>query len=73
MVDAYNAVLNACTSVAFENKTITTDTEVGGCQIDVHNINVKQGAKLKISAQKSIDILESFEVEEGAELEIVIQ
>lgn len=73
LVDAYNAVLNACTSVAFENKTITTDTEVGGCQIDVQNINVKQGAKLKISAQKSIDILESFEVEEGAELEIVIQ
>lgn len=73
LVDAYNAVLNACTSVTFENKTITADTEVDGCQIDVQNINVKQGAKLKISAQESIDILESFEVEEGAELEIVIQ
>ncbi len=67
MVDAYAAVM-ACPTTYFENKSIDTDTEVIGCDIEIQNVNVNDNAKLTIEARGNITITGPFEVSLGSEL-----
>ncbi|MFA7358553.1 MAG: S8 family serine peptidase [Bacteroidales bacterium] len=67
MVDAYAAVM-ACPTTYFENKSINTDTEVVGCDVDIQNVSVGNNAKLDIEARGNITITGPFEVNLGSEL-----
>ncbi len=53
-----------------QNKTFSNNTTINGCNIDVQNVTVKNGAKLTLDAEKETTINGPFEVETGAELEI---
>ncbi len=59
-----------CTVETIQNKTFSNNTTINGCNIDVQNVTVKNGAKLTLDAEKEITINGPFEVETGAELEI---
>ncbi|MDE5703515.1 MAG: serine protease, partial [Bacteroidales bacterium] len=60
----------SCTVETIQNKVISTHTTINGCNIDVQNVTVKNGAKLTLDAEKETTINGPFEVETGAELEI---
>lgn len=53
-----------------QNKVISNNTTVNGCNINVQNVTIQKGAKLTLDAEKETTINGSFEVEVGAELEI---
>ncbi len=68
LVDAFAAV--QCTTTNFVNQTVTTNTTVNGCDVNVQNVNVQNNAKLTIDAQNNATINGPFEVQIGSELEI---
>ena len=72
LVNAYAAVqVAACrTVVNFTDKTVTTDTTVKDCDINVQNVTVTNGAKLTLDAGGEVHISPNFKVALGSELEI---
>ncbi|MDR0413717.1 MAG: zinc metalloprotease [Dysgonamonadaceae bacterium] len=54
----------------FANRTVTSNTSVGGCEINVWNVTVQNNAKLTLSATGTTTIEDTFEVASGAQLEI---
>jgi subtilisin family serine protease len=70
LVDAYAAVQAAeCQTVSFTNQTVTTNTTVTGCDINVQNVTVTSGAKLTLDAT-SETTLSNVEVQLGSQLDI---
>jgi bacillolysin len=59
-----------CTNLTLDNVTIDNDTTVRGCNIDVENVNINNGAKLLLKSENETNINGLFEVELGSELEI---
>jgi len=70
LIDAFAAVQAACTTTNFVNQTVTTNTTVNGCNVNVQNVTVQNNAKLTIDAQNDATINGPFEVQIGSELEI---
>jgi subtilisin family serine protease len=70
LVDAYAAIQAACITTNFTNQTVTTNTTVTGCDINVQNVTVTNGAKLTLDAADETIINGPFEVVSGSELEI---
>ncbi|MBW8332766.1 MAG: S8 family serine peptidase [Prolixibacteraceae bacterium] len=70
-VNAFAAVQAAtCTTTSFVNQTVTTNTTVVGCNVNVQNVNVQNNAKLTIDAQNETTINGTFEVQLGSSLDI---
>lgn len=69
LVDAYAAVMAACSTTYFINQTVTTNTTINGCDVNVQNVKVQNNAKLTIDANEAT-INGHFEVKIGSELEI---
>jgi subtilisin family serine protease len=70
-LNAYAAVQAALCVNSFDDKTVTTNTTVNGCNnLDVENVNVKNNATLKLNAPGTISIAGPFSVREGASLEV---
>jgi hypothetical protein len=67
------SVLNgsaACVN-SFDNKTVTTNTTVKGCNnLNVETVTVTNNAKLTLNASGTISIAGPFSVREGASLEV---
>ena len=59
------------TDVYFTNQTVTTNTTVNSCIINVQNVTVIYGAKLTLDATNAVNIISDFEVASGSELEII--
>ena len=60
-----------CTGTTnFINQTVTTDTTVNGCSVNIQNVNVQNNAKLTIESQNETIINDPFEVKIGSELEL---
>lgn len=60
-----------CTGTTnFINQTVTTNTTVNGCSVNLQNVKVQNNAKLTIDAQNETTINGPFEVQIGSELEI---
>ena len=70
LVDAFAAVQAACTTTNFINRTVTTNTSVEGCEVNVQNVKVQNNAKLTIDAYNDVNINGPFDVQIGSELEI---
>ena len=71
LVDAYAAVLAAqCNTTEYENKTITVDTEIQGCEIDMQNINIQNNAKLTVGIEEKVNITGPFNMQNGTQLEV---
>jgi subtilisin family serine protease len=69
-LNAYAAVVAVtCTTVSFTNQTVTANTTVTGCNINVQNVTVANGAKLTLDAAGET-ILSNVEVQLGSQLEI---
>ncbi len=68
LVDAFAAV--QCTTTNFINQTVTSNTTVTGCDVNIQNVNVQNNSKLTIDAQNDATINGFFEVQIGSELEI---
>ena len=71
LVDAYTAVKTACPVTEYAYKTITKNTDIRGCRVEIHDVLVKKGAKLTVNATKSVIFGSGFKMEDGAELEVV--
>jgi V8-like Glu-specific endopeptidase len=59
-----------CTTVNFTNQTVSTNTTVLGCDIDVQSVTVTNSAKLTLDAVGKTVIGKNFKVQSGSELEI---
>lgn len=71
VLDAYGAVQALiCPTTNFVNQTVTTNTTVNGCNVNVQDVNVQNNSKLTIDAQNDATINGFFEVQIGSELEI---
>lgn len=71
LIDAYAAVASAtCVTVSFTNQTVTSNRSVSGCNVNVQNVSVQNGAMLSIDAEKETVLNGSFEVQLGSQLEI---
>jgi V8-like Glu-specific endopeptidase len=57
-----------CTTVNFTNQTVSANTTVTGCNINVQNVTVTSGAKLTLDAAGAT--LSNVEVQLGSQLEI---
>ena len=68
-VNAY-ALQALCTTTNFVNQTVTTNTTVEDCNVNVQNVDVTNNSKLTIEAENEVIINGEFEVELGSELEI---
>jgi subtilisin family serine protease len=69
-VNAHAAVQAACTTTNFTGQTVTSDTTIADCEINVQNITVTNNAKLTLDALMETVISSEFEVLLGSELEI---
>jgi subtilisin family serine protease len=69
-VNAFNALQALCTTTNFVNQTVTTNTTVEDCNVNVQNVDVTNNSKLTIEAENEVIINGEFEVELGSELEI---
>jgi subtilisin family serine protease len=70
-IDAYAAVQAVvCSTINFTNQTVTSNTTVTGCNINVQNVTVQNGAKLTLDAANETIINSNFEVKLGSQLEI---
>jgi hypothetical protein len=71
LVDAF-AALNAasCNVVYFDNRAVTSNTVVAGCEIYSENVAVGNNARLVINGTKKVEISWPFTVDSGAQLEI---
>jgi hypothetical protein len=61
---------NRCSTTNYTNHTVTSNTTVSGCDINVQNVTVQNGAKLTLDAAGTTTITSGFEVQLGSELEI---
>jgi hypothetical protein len=52
------------------NQTISTDTTVAGCNINVYGISVDNGTKLKLEAPGTITIKDLFQTVSGTQLQV---
>lgn len=68
-VNAYSA-LQYCNTYNFTNRTVTTNTTIEDCNINVQDVEVNNNSKLTIEAEENVIINGEFEVELGSELEI---
>jgi hypothetical protein len=59
-----------CSTVNFTNQTVSANTTVLGCDINVQNVTVTNGAKLTLDAADKTVIEKNFEVKLGSTLEI---
>jgi hypothetical protein len=58
--------------INLHNQTVTSDTTVNSCgDICVQDVTVEDGAKLTLDAAGEVTIDGDFEVQSGAELEII--
>ncbi len=71
LVNAYASVLAACTTTNFVSQTVTTNTTINGCTINVQNVSVQNNAKLTLNALNEIIINDTFEVLTGSQLELL--
>lgn len=70
-VNAFAAVQRAaCTTTNFLDRTVTSNTTVNGCNVNVQNVSVQNNAKLTINAENETIINGTFMVQRGAQLEI---
>lgn len=71
-VNAYKAVQAACTITNFANHIVTIDTTIiNKCNdINVQNVQVTNSAKLILNADGNTTLHGTFEVQQGAQLEI---
>lgn len=70
-VNAFRSVQVAlCSTTNFVNQTVTTNTTVNGCNINVQNVRVINNSSLILDAQNETSINGTFEVELGSTLEI---
>ena len=70
LVNAYAAVRAACATIPvvnFINQTVTTNTTVNGCDINIQNVNIQNGAKLTVEAMGNINV-QNVKVTNGAKL-----
>ncbi|MDR1119652.1 MAG: S8 family serine peptidase [Dysgonamonadaceae bacterium] len=70
LVDAYAAVELASCIRNVHDQTITSNTMIMGCDINVWNVTVTNNAKLTLDSSGDTLIESNFEVQLGAELEI---
>ena len=56
--------------IDFKDETVTTDTTITGCEINVQNVNVTNGSKLILNAKEKTTIQKDFSVPVGSRLEI---
>ena len=70
LVNAYAAVQAACPTTNFTNQTVTTNTTIAGCDINVQNVTVTTGATLTLDAEGSVTLGGGFEMQPGSGLEI---
>lgn len=70
LVNAFAAVQATCTLTNFVDQTVTTDTTVNGCDVNIQDVNVQNNAKLTIDVQNDAFINGPFEVQIGSELDI---
>jgi subtilisin family serine protease len=71
LVNAYAAVQAAeCQTVNFTNQTVSANMTVTGCNINVQNVTVTNGAKLTLNATGTTTITSTFSVAVGSQLEI---
>lgn len=68
-VNAYSA-LQFCNTYDFTNQTVTINTTIEDCNINVQMVDVTNNSKLTIEAENEVIINGEFEVELGSELEI---
>jgi subtilisin family serine protease len=73
LVNAYAAVQAACeaSNNNLVDETITTNTTITGCNINVQNVTVNSGAKLTIDGVGATTIEVPFETQPDAELDII--
>lgn len=70
-LNAFAAVQAAtCTTTNFVNQTVTTNTTVNDCIVNVQNVEITNNSKLTINATNNVTINGEFEVALGSELEI---
>jgi hypothetical protein len=62
--------LTDCIVVNYTNQTVTTNTTVTGCIINVENVSVTNGAKLKFDATQYTEIKKDFTMTSGTILEV---
>ena len=58
------------TVVNFANQTVTTDTTITGCNINVQDVTVTNGAELTLDAAGTTTINGNFKVELGSSLKV---
>lgn len=56
--------------VSVNNRTITADETISGCDVNVSNVTIQNNSKVKINAGNNVNINGTFEVKVGSELEI---
>lgn len=69
LVDAYAAVAAVCLITYFENQTVTVNTNVSGCNVNVQDVIVTNNARLTITAERET-VINSIDVQLGSELEV---
>jgi len=67
-VNAYSA-LQYCNTYDFTNQTVTVNTTIEDCNINVQNVEVNNNSKLTIEAEENLIINGEFEAELGSELD----
>jgi subtilisin family serine protease len=70
LIDAYAAVMAVCPTVSYTSRTVTSNTTVTGCNIIIQDVNVQNGAKLTVNADKNVTINGAFEVQLGSSLDV---
>jgi hypothetical protein len=59
-----------CTTTNLINQTISSNTTVAGCNINVQNVTVANGAKLTLEAPGTITINGPFQTVSGTQLQV---
>ncbi|MDD6209260.1 MAG: S8 family serine peptidase [Bacteroidales bacterium] len=71
LVDAYAAVLAAqCNTTDYVNKTITTNTTLYDCEVNMQNIDIQNNAKLSVGIQEEANIKGTFDMQNGTQFEL---
>ncbi len=68
-VTVLNGTYSCTTTTNFTNKTVTTNTTIEDCKVNIQNVEVKNNAKLTIKSGKTT-IPRSFKVQPGSTLEV---
>lgn len=70
LIDSYAAVTAVCPTVNFFYQTVTSNTTVTGCTVNLQNVTVQNGANLLVDAERNVFINGPFEVQSGSTLDI---